>query len=412
MRMSFLDRTRAAQLMAAAELDALVVCAPHAFTYCTGGDPGVAALFGRAGAAFALVPADPALPVGAVVGDLALGPFRTTSPVEDVRTHPLWIETGRLGSGATVAEALETGWESRPSGFSRPATFDLALAAAALRDFLTSRHLSGARLGFDLAFVPSRDRDVLAALLAPARVLDGSDVLDRLMAVKHAEEVRRLRMGVELSVAGLHAMAEAARADDDARELSAAFRAGVAREAHMRGEAVPPSWQYIAIGPEPWEMGGRIAPGSVIKADVGCVVGGYSSDTSRNYVWGEPSRDASELHRMVEDAHAEALGALHPGARLADVHAAATRSLREAGLRSFTRGHFGHGLGTGPFSEAWPFIAADSDAVAEPGMVLAVEVPLYVSGLGGFNLEDQVLVTSDSVEVMSEMSKSLMVLPN
>ena len=39
--------------------------------------------------------------------------------------------------------------------------------------------------------------------------------------------------------------------------------------------------------------------------------------------------------------------------------------------------------------EEWPFIAADTDVLVEPGMVLAVEAPYYVRGVGGFIIEDQ-----------------------
>lgn len=393
--------------MTAAGLDALVLCAPHAFTYATGGSAGIAALFGRAGACFALVPVDPASSIAAVVGDLDEAAFRAASLIDDVRTHPLWIETGRLGSGPSVVGAVEAGWIGRHEGFARPATFDIAMAAGALRDQLASRGLGRARLGFDLSWVPARDRDTLAGLLAPAVVHDGSDVLDLLMAVKAEEEIRRLRRGAELAQAGLRTMARAAMVGDDAAALTAAFREGVVESAAETGEAAPPSWHYIGIGVDPWSPGGRLGSGTLIKADVGCVVGGYSSDTSRNYVWGEPSRFAADLHSVVEAAHRAALDALGPGVRLAGVHAAATAALRSAGLQRFTRGHFGHGLGAGPFSEAWPFIAADSDAVAEPGMMLAVEVPIYVTGLGAMNLEDQVLVTQDGIELISTLPRNL-----
>lgn len=244
-------------------------------------------------------------------------------------------------------------------------------------------------------------------MLAPARIRDGSDVLDRLMAIKSGEEIRRLQLGAELAMAGLQHMASHGAPGHDASRLSAFFREGVGQEAAKRAVAAPPSWHYVGIGPEPWDPNGRIEPGSLVKADVGCVVGGYSSDTSRNYVWGEPSGFAAELHTIVEAAHAAMIGALKPGAALVDVHAAATAVLRGAGLHRFSRSHFGHGLGAGAFSEAWPFIAADSDAVAEPGMMPAVEVPIYVSKLGGFNLEDQVLVTSAGMEVISTLPRSL-----
>ncbi|MGB9142818.1 MAG: M24 family metallopeptidase [Aestuariivirga sp.] len=46
-------------------------------------------------------------------------------------------------------------------------------------------------------------------------------------------------------------------------------------------------------------------------------------------------------------------------------------------------------------------MAAESDAVLEPQMVLAFETPWYIDGLGGFIIEDQVLITKSGCEVMA-----------
>jgi len=88
-----IDRGRARDLFARADIDALVVCEPEAFQYVTGAGMGVAGLFRRAGAGFALVLADPNIPLAAVVGDLAAATFLATSSITKILTHPLWIET-------------------------------------------------------------------------------------------------------------------------------------------------------------------------------------------------------------------------------------------------------------------------------------------------------------------------------
>ncbi|MCJ9671336.1 aminopeptidase P family N-terminal domain-containing protein, partial [Neorhizobium sp. SHOUNA12B] len=56
--MSDIDRRHAERLMARAGLDALVIFQPEAFRYAVGAPAGVATMWGRAGAAIALVPAD------------------------------------------------------------------------------------------------------------------------------------------------------------------------------------------------------------------------------------------------------------------------------------------------------------------------------------------------------------------
>ncbi|MFN3645333.1 MAG: M24 family metallopeptidase [Gemmobacter sp.] len=79
------------------------------------------------------------------------------------------------------------------------------------------------------------------------------------------------------------------------------------------------------------------------------------------------------------------------------------RNPRAAGLAGDSRGHFGHGLGASLGSEDWPFISAPTDVLAEPGMMLAFECPFYATGLGGFFIEDMVLVTETGAETLNRL---------
>ncbi|MDQ0391361.1 M24 family metallopeptidase [Labrys monachus] len=408
--MSFVDRERASRLMAEAGLDALVIAEPEGFAYITGVSQGVPALFRRAGAGFAVLPADPQQPIGAVIGDLYEEAARRLVP--EVRVHPLWMEnadlTGMPEAGPVEAR-IASAWRKagRPPGFARPATFDLHLALQALADLLASLGLAGGRLGLDLDYVAASDAAVIGDALDGAGIANGSPVLDRIRMVKTPGELSRLTLGVELAEAGLRAMAASVEAGHTAADLHGFFLAGVEAEAAQRNIKAPPSWAYIAVGPDPWNPKGRVEREAVIKADVGCVVDGYSSDTSRNYVFGAPTSDQAQLHRSIEAAFTAGREWIRPGVPLSEVHRAATAALEEAGLTGFSRGHFGHGLGHSLFSEQWPFIAATSTTPIEPGMVLAFEIPIYVTGVGGFNLEDQFLVTPDGHRSMNTLPHHL-----
>ncbi|MER8753424.1 M24 family metallopeptidase [Mesorhizobium sp. M1050] len=131
---------------------------------------------------------------------------------------------------------------------------------------------------------------------------------------------------------------------------------------------------------------------------------------SRNFTFGPPSAEQAELHAIAERAFEDGLASLVPGTTLAQVHRGATDSLARQGLRSYRRGHFGHGVGQSVFSEQWPFIAADSDVVIEAGMVLAFEIPLYIDGLASFNLEDQFLITPNGPVAMNRLPRRLEVI--
>jgi Xaa-Pro aminopeptidase len=413
----FLDRDRASRLMAASGLDALVISEPEVFTYATGVSPGVPALFRRAGAAFALIPADPALPAAAVIGDLYRDNFLARSPIQDVATHPIWIETvdvTRLlaghGSNRPIDELVREAWSSsgRPADFARPATFDLQASLKALKGLLTGRGLASARLGFDLDFVPANDLAAIRAALPAAKIADGSPVLARLLVVKAPGEIERLRLGAALAEAGIAGAMAQVVPGQGPEELRALFREGVRQEALSRGVPQPgQTWEYIAIGPDPWSPAGRTAPGAAIKIDVGCVIDGYSSDSSRNFVVGSPSAHQRRVHEAIEAAFAAGLAEMKPGNPIAAIHRAATAEMHRQGFQGYSRGHFGHGIGYSIFSEQWPFIAADADVPLEPNMVLAFEIPFYITGVGAFNLEDQILVTATGHESMNHLPRGL-----
>ncbi len=401
-----IDRARAQRLMAAAQLDALVVFQPEHVAYATGTNPGVAALFRRAGAASALVPADPAQRIAAVMPDLMAGAVRRTDAPVDVAFHPIWVDTavaGPHGPDDPLSAVLAAGDHS-----ARPSTFDPDAAFALLAEQARRLGLAQGRLGVDLGFVPAADFERLKAALPGATLLDGTDALRRLRMVETAAEIARLREAAMLGEAG-HARALAAvRPSVERAELSLAYADGVRGAAAARGVTVGGHWDYISIGPDPWGPGRPAQTGDVLKFDVGVVIGGYSSDFARTVCLGAPSRAGRELHAALLAGLEAGLAALKPGVGLAAIHALILETVRKAGVPSYARGHFGHGLGNDPFSEQWPFIAGDCDVVAEPGMVLAVEAPHYVEGLGGFIIEDQVLVTERGLDIMTTTPRDLL----
>jgi Xaa-Pro dipeptidase len=401
------DRDRSARLMRQAGLDAVLLVQPESIGYATGAHPGVATLWRRAGAAFVLVPADPAAPLAAVVGDLQAASFQQVSGIADVRTHAIWVESispalGPLSSGLAAAHA------ARGLDFQRPATFDARQALGLVRDILAERGLAQARIGLELGFVPVADMALFRDALPDVRWGDASPIVARMRMIKSAAEIAILRDAAELTACGLGILLEALRPGLDAGDMEAIWRGAVQDEALRRGIALPVSgWAYIAVGPDGFAKGGAARAGDVVKVDVGAVIGGYSADMARTAVIGRPNADQGAIHAALLCALEAALEALRPGRPLREAHQAATRAMVRAGFAGFSRGHFGHGLGASIFSEEWPFIAADCEETVEPGMVLAVEAPWYVKGLGGFIIEDQVLVTEDGLEPLAALPRSL-----
>ena len=146
--------------------------------------------------------------------------------------------------------------------------------------------------------------------------------------------------------------------------------------------------------PDPWR-GLPAPPGLLRLLCLGLLLGGPQAATA------QPLFDGSAADVWVLGADGQPVG--HGTGRPSHT----TAAIRAHGFPTYARGHFGHGLGTGPGSEEWPFIAADSTEVITPGMVLAFECPWYITGLGGFIIEDQVEITSDGPVSMNTLSRDL-----
>ena len=105
------------------------------------------------------------------------------------------------------------------------------------------------------------------------------------------------------------------------------------------------------------------------------------------------------------EAQAKAISRIRPGASFAEVDSAARLHIQKAGYGK----KFGHGLGHGFGLQIHeePFINPIKEGILKQNMVVTVEPGIYLPGLGGVRIEDDVLVTKDGCEVLSSLPKTI-----
>lgn len=404
--MSDIDRKRAERLMVEAGLDALVLFQPEAFQYAIGAPAGVATMWGRAGAAIALVPADALSPLGAIASDHAAGGVRQKASGVDLRTHRIWIDTVDL-LGVEDPAGIDAAYRGAGVGGARPETFDRATCFHLLSDLLNERGLVGGKIGVDLEFMPAADFEALKLAIPQVQWADGSLLLRRLRSIKTPLEIARLKRAAHAAEGGLKRMMEAIRLDASVTDLSEAWQSGAQDAAKAGGFTLSGHWDFISIGPNLSDGKARVTSGALIKADVGTLVEGYSSDSARTFTYGPASPLAREVFKALETAFYAGLEQIRPGNAFAAVHDAMLRSMRRDGFGEYYRGHFGHSVGGGVGIEEWPFFSASNHEVIAADMVVALEAPFYGQNFGALMIEDQFLVTPHGTECMNSLSRGL-----
>ena len=149
----------------------------------------------------------------------------------------------------------------------------------------------------------------------------------------------------------------------------------------------------------------KIKNGDFVTLDFGCINDYYCSDLTRTFVVGKPSEEMLEIYEIVKEAQQKGLDVIKPGIKAKDVDFACRDFINKMGYGDYFTHSTGHGLGIVVHDAL--AISPNSDIVLKEGMVFTVEPGIYVEGLGGVRIEDDVVVTSTGCEILTKSSKKL-----
>lgn len=150
----------------------------------------------------------------------------------------------------------------------------------------------------------------------------------------------------------------------------------------------------------------RLSDSPFVLIDWGAVESeGYHSDLTRVLCTSKIPPKLDKLYRVVLQAHDSAIRELRPGVAGKVVDAVARKVIADAGFEKF----FGHGLGHGIGLEIHegPRLSPLAERILQPGMVITIEPGIYLPGVGGVRLEDDVLITEDGYEVLTSTPLSM-----
>jgi Xaa-Pro dipeptidase len=152
----------------------------------------------------------------------------------------------------------------------------------------------------------------------------------------------------------------------------------------------------------------KIQKGDLVLFDLGVVVDGYCSDITRTVAYGEISQSQLKIYETVLKAQLAAIEKIKPGVPCSEIDKTARKIIADAGYGEFFPHRLGHGLGIS--IHEYPSVTEKNGLLLQEGMVFTVEPGIYVPDVAGVRIEDDVLVTSNGVELLTKFPKELQII--
>ena len=146
----------------------------------------------------------------------------------------------------------------------------------------------------------------------------------------------------------------------------------------------------------------KLKHGDSIIIDFGGSYGGYSSDTTRTFAYGEPGGDFRNAYEAVAEAQILAMEAVSLESKYKDLDLAARKLLREKGYGEMEI-RLGHGLGIEVHEP--PFLTTDNSGKVREGTVFTVEPGVYRYGKYGIRIEDTTFVKNGKCTSFNRLGK-------
>jgi Xaa-Pro aminopeptidase len=247
--------------------------------------------------------------------------------------------------------------------------------------------------------------------LLPAKIKlkETSSLTEDIRLVKDAGELaaieRAVNLGADIFNVALKTIKPGVRETDVAAELEyAARRAGAEG---MSFETIVASGPRSAL-PHGKASAARIHERGFVVLDYGVILDGYCSDMTRTVHVGRPSPEARRMYGAVLESQLAGIDTVKAGAIAGDVDYACRSVLRRAKLDRYFSHSTGHGVGLEIHEN--PRLARNQETPLAAGMVVTIEPGVYVEGDGGVRIEDMVAVTEEGCDVLTPVSKELIIL--
>ena len=381
---------RIKELLREKGLDGAIVSSPENFHYVTGFGGHQHTVSRQPGFTLAVMRADDKVPTHLTTMDFEAATFRIKAAGLNFVVDPYdtWV-------------GLKT-WDEIANGAVVPDKTAMESSMDKLIQFMKACDLANKKVGIELDYLPVPYYKSLTEKFPEAEFVDISDLFVYARSVKQPDEIEMFRKLCRIADHGFTEVSRIAKIGVSERELVQCFREDVIKS----GFCAPSSWSMFSTGPSSARLtlpgDGVVKDGDVVKFDAGvnAEFDFYTTDTSRAWIIGNGDPALLKLKDRLYEGQRRMIAAAKPGLPINELYHTAYDYVKEM-FPCYRRGHQGHSISMGPATAEAPYINASETRPLEAGMILAMEVPCYIDGVNGFNIEDMVLITEDGCEVLT-----------
>ena len=265
----------------------------------------------------------------------------------------------------------------------------------------------GRRVGFDPSQISvSQMRLLRKAAGARIQWISAPGLVEGLRIRKEPAELERMRQAAILAgdvlSGALKLLRPGVTENDIAGEIEYQMRKG--------GASGPAFESIVAFGersalPHARPTRKRLRKNELVVLDLGVILAHYCSDITRTVYVGRAPARLKTWHRAVLEAQGAAIATVKTGVRCGEVDAAAREVLAGYKLDRYFTHSTGHGLGLEVHEN--PRLARGQTARLESGFVVTIEPGVYMAGVGGIRIEDDVAVHTGKTEVLTRIPRDL-----
>ncbi len=239
----------------------------------------------------------------------------------------------------------------------------------------------------------------------PAHARDVGELFLTMRARKSEEEISNMQRAVDISEAALAATMRWAEPGMTERQIADRLGAEML-DRGSEGQAFLLVLTGEKSGLPHGNTGDRVwGEDEFLLIDFGARYRDYPADITRTFCHGQPTAQMRAMYDAVYRANQAAREFARPGLTCEAVDRAARDVIESAGLGEYFIHRLGHGLGLSVHE--LPNIVEGNQQVLGTGMVFTIEPGVYVPGVGGVRIEDNVLVTEEGIRSLTSYPREL-----